>query len=630
MGFLSKLFVRIIRVPSARRHRICTDISEMIEIGTVLQDRFLIEEQIGVGGMGAVYRAVDQKFGTAVAIKETFYRDKDLAEAFEREARLLNGLHHPLFPHVSDHFTEGEGHFLVMEFIEGEDLSHVLRRGERIPFETVLKWTFDMLDGLDYLHSQEPPIIHRDIKPGNLKLTSRGNIVLLDFGMAKETSGNTQGMRSVFGYSRRYSPLEQIEGAGTDERSDIFSLGATVFHLMAGTPPVDVLRRASAIVAGNPDPIQLASTLNPEVPDRVAKIIETALSLSPDKRFVSARAMWSALQSAVDTGKAKPSFIRIQEEQAQPDSTAGFPAMSCETRVDADRSVSVFRSVAEDEDDPIAALIAQRVAEMKAADNNKIAFAADPPAHIEVPIITEPELTPADVQELGVIDEPESREVLTSLPEESGSSRPQGYRMIGFLGVPLLLMVLGFAGYLMTRSGGDAEILVDEAAETSVPVNRSATPEASSQLPVEDRVVQDSPTVAVGQPAAESVPDLAGSSKGTAQSDDPQRSGSGVAERTVSGRTEATERAEVPRTRRQDQSQVRNSDRNSRSIRPRMVNEEEFEQPPVSSIESIMTGIPADRPRRKRSWEVLEEDELRRERRIRRINRRNRQRDQLF
>ena len=98
---------------------------EMIEIGTVLQERFLIEEQIGVGGMGAVYRATDQKFGTDVAIKETLYGDKDLAEAFEREARLLNGLHHPLFPHVSDHFTEGEGHFLVMEFIEGEDLSRL-------------------------------------------------------------------------------------------------------------------------------------------------------------------------------------------------------------------------------------------------------------------------------------------------------------------------------------------------------------------------------------------------------------------------------------------------------------------------------------------------------------------------
>ena len=175
----------------------------MIETGTVLHERFLIEEQIGVGGMGAVYRAVDQKFGSTVAIKETFYHDPELAEAFEREARLLNGLHHPIFPHVSDHFTENGGHFLVMEYIEGEDLSELIKRGERFAFDSVMSWTLDLLDGLDYLHSQNPPIIHRDIKPSNLKLTSRGNIILLDFGMAKETSGNTQGMRSVFGYSRK-------------------------------------------------------------------------------------------------------------------------------------------------------------------------------------------------------------------------------------------------------------------------------------------------------------------------------------------------------------------------------------------------------------------------------------------
>src|SRR5688572_15984312 len=274
----------------------------MIEIGTVLQDRFLIEDEIGVGGMGAVYRATDQKFGTAVAIKETFYRDKELAEAFEREARLLNGLHHPIFPHVSDHFTENGGHFLVMEYIEGEDLSELIKRGERFAFDTVMGWTLDLLDGLDYLHSQNPPIIHRDIKPSNLKLTSRGNIILLDFGMAKETSGNTQGMRSVFGYSRKYSPLEQIEGTGTDVRSDIFSLGATVFHLLTGTPPTDVLRRASAIVAGRPDPLELASTINEDVPEPLALIINSALALNPEERFVSARAMWNALEHSL-TGR---------------------------------------------------------------------------------------------------------------------------------------------------------------------------------------------------------------------------------------------------------------------------------------------------------------------------------------
>ena len=154
----------------------------MIETGTLLQDRYLIEKEIGVGGMGAVYLAVDQRFDNYVAIKETFYSDDEFGEAFEREARLLNGLQHPVLPHVSDFFTENHGHFLVMQYIEGDDLSAILKREGAFPVEDVLRWTDNLLDALDYLHSQEPPVIHRDIKPQNLKLTPRGGIILLDFG----------------------------------------------------------------------------------------------------------------------------------------------------------------------------------------------------------------------------------------------------------------------------------------------------------------------------------------------------------------------------------------------------------------------------------------------------------------
>lgn len=275
----------------------------MVETGTLLQDRFLIEEQIGRGGMGAVYVATDQKFGSRVAIKERAYEDAELAEAFEREARLLNTLHHPILPHVSDYFSEGGKYFLVMEYIEGEDLSEVLKREGAFPVEDVVRWALELLDGLDYLHSQDPPIIHRDIKPHNLKLTSRGNVVLLDFGLAKETSGNTLGAKSVFGYSRRYSPLEQIEGVGTDPRSDIFSLGATLYNLLAGDPPVDVLARVSSIVAGKGDPLQLASDVNADVPVAIASVIHSALALNAENRFISANAMQAALEYAVSKGQ---------------------------------------------------------------------------------------------------------------------------------------------------------------------------------------------------------------------------------------------------------------------------------------------------------------------------------------
>jgi hypothetical protein len=147
---------------------------------------------------------------------------------------------------------------------------------------------------------KDPPIIHRDIKPHNLKLTTRGDIILLDFGLAKLNSGETTGAVSVFGYSRTYSPLEQIQGTGTDARSDIFALGATAYHLLTGKPAVDALTRAAAIVAGKPDPLRLASEIKPEIPVSVATVIHSALALNPDMRFTSAKAMRHALEYAVN------------------------------------------------------------------------------------------------------------------------------------------------------------------------------------------------------------------------------------------------------------------------------------------------------------------------------------------
>ena len=592
----------------------------MIEIGTILQDRFLIEEQIGVGGMGAVYRAVDQKFGTAVAIKETFYRDKELAEAFEREARLLNGLHHPLFPHVSDHFTEGEGHFLVMEYIEGEDLSQILKRGERFPYETVVRWTLDLLDGVDYLHSQDPPIIHRDIKPSNLKLTSRGNLVLLDFGMAKETSGNTQGLRRVVGYSRRYSPLEQIEGAGTDERSDLFSLGATVFHLLTGTPPVDVLRRASAIVAGRPDPTQLASELNPDVPVRVAKIIETALSLDPCRRFASARAMWNALESAVGTPKPVHSNFEITEALTPVESPLEPPTAEFES-VDATvQNAPVFRSMAEDENDPIAALVAQRVAEMKATGDITSPVGPEPPARIEVPIFTERETANGGVQELGAVDELGNGDNFVPVTSEAAAAASHSrYRQVGLLSIPLLLLLLGLVGYLMTHVNSDGEAAAETPGQMADPANATSGAEMPVPPATLGQSVPDSTVIPSGGPPSAPPADQPEQSERMTRPAASQRPDSSAGDRTISGRSEAAERTPPSPALRQDQ--AGNRDRNSRTSRPRIADEEEFEQPPVSSIESIMTGIPTDR-----RWEVMEEDRLRRERRIRQINRRNRRR----
>ncbi|MBA4185786.1 MAG: serine/threonine protein kinase, partial [Acidobacteria bacterium] len=160
-----------------------------ISPNTLIQNRYLIIHLIGKGGMGEVYLAVDQRLGSAIALKRTFFSDDaTLGNAFEREARTLARLRHPVLPKVSDHFTEEGTQYLVMDHIAGEDISKRLESMQKpFPISWVLFWADQLLDALTYLHTNEPPIIHRDIKPQNLKLTDENHIVLLDFGLSKNT-----------------------------------------------------------------------------------------------------------------------------------------------------------------------------------------------------------------------------------------------------------------------------------------------------------------------------------------------------------------------------------------------------------------------------------------------------------
>ena len=267
----------------------------MIEAGKVLQGRYRVDRQIGQGGMGAVFIATDERFGSIVAIKETFFTDEKFRKAFEREARLLNSLRHPALPRVSDHFIEGNGQFIVMEFIDGDDLSEQLEsEGRAFDVKDVFGWALQLLDALEYLHSQEMPVIHRDIKPQNLKLTSRGQIILLDFGLAKGNTTNAESAtaaKSVFGYSRNYASLEQIQGTGTDPRSDLYSLAATLYHLLTGVPPADALTRAMNVLSNKPDPLIEANQIRPEIPAGVSRVLLEAMALNAEERPVSAKAM---------------------------------------------------------------------------------------------------------------------------------------------------------------------------------------------------------------------------------------------------------------------------------------------------------------------------------------------------
>src|SRR5258706_5047056 len=287
----------------------------MLAADIVLQERYRIIRQLGQGGMGAVYEAIDERLDTMVALKETLFTDEKLRKQFEREARQLARMHHPALPRVSDHFNEDNGQFLVMQYIAGEDLSVMLaQKNGPFPQAEVLRWADQLCDALDYLHTQDPQIIHCDIKPQNLKLTARGQIVLLDFGLAKGSAGQMSLVTtsaSIFGYTPNYAPLEQVQGLGTDPRIDIYALAATLFHLMTNVEPADALSRASAIVNGLPDPLLLANHVTAQVSAAVAAVLSKGMSQKRDDRFSSANAMRDAFRIAAEhpVGEAASGLI---------------------------------------------------------------------------------------------------------------------------------------------------------------------------------------------------------------------------------------------------------------------------------------------------------------------------------
>jgi serine/threonine protein kinase len=230
-------------------------------------------------------------------------------------------MHHPALPRVSDHFGEGDGQFLVMQFIPGDDLSQMMARKKGpFPPDQVLTWGDQLLDALDYLHTQEPQIIHRDIKPQNLKLTGRGQIILLDFGLAKGQSGGVSIVTtsaSIYGYTPNYAPLEQIQGLGTDSRSDIYALSATLYHLMTAVKPPDALTRAAALVNAQPDPLVLANQVSSSIGPEVANVLARGMSQNRDQRYTTAAAMRAELKGTAEAatlaGRSEaPTVLNVQ------------------------------------------------------------------------------------------------------------------------------------------------------------------------------------------------------------------------------------------------------------------------------------------------------------------------------
>jgi serine/threonine protein kinase len=288
-----------------------------LQPGDVLRERYEVVGLIGAGGMGAVYLADDTRLtGRQCAIKETHLLPT-LSEAvvqsarkqFYQEASTLARLDHPGLPKVSDFFSIGERDYLVMDFVPGQDLleivNNVRRESRFLDQATVLDWADQLCDTLAYLHSRQPPVLHRDIKPANIKLTPDDRLKLVDFGLVKpldpddpNTLTGLQGAGSL-----PYAPLEQyVDHLGhTDARSDLYALGATLYHLLTGCTPASAQERFLV-----PESLSPLREINPDVSPGVADTILAAMALHPKDRPPSAAHWRQMFRSSISTAPMGP------------------------------------------------------------------------------------------------------------------------------------------------------------------------------------------------------------------------------------------------------------------------------------------------------------------------------------
>jgi serine/threonine protein kinase len=280
----------------------------------VLNNRYRIVRLLGQGGFGAVYRAWDLNLERPCALKENLDASPEAERQFKREARILAELVHPNLPRVFDSFSlPGQGQYLVMDYVEGDDLQCILERsGSPLPEAQVIAWITQVCEALAYLHSQEPPIIHRDIKPANIKLNPRGRPVLVDFGIAKVYDPKlrtTLGARAV---TPGFSPIEQYGSGGrTDPRTDVYALGATLYALLTCQVPVEVPERNMGM------PLPAPRSLNPLLSPHLETAILKALEILPDKRFQSAAEFKLAI-SANPPESHPPQLPPLESAASQP------------------------------------------------------------------------------------------------------------------------------------------------------------------------------------------------------------------------------------------------------------------------------------------------------------------------
>lgn len=269
----------------------------MLDKGQLIAARYHITAEIARGGMGAVYEAHDEKNGSVVALKESFFQEPELQVAFRHEARLLEHLSHHALPQFFEYFELQGRQYIVMELVPGQDLRRQIKEGVKFSAAKILLWMAQLLDVLEYLHSHN--VVHRDLKPANLKIGPRHNLMLLDFGLAKGRTGQMTMPAhdaSTPGYTLNYAAPEQVRRGGTTPRSDLYALGATIYNLLTNIEPTDALRREDALSRGVPDPLRHINECDTGLPRTVGNLLMKLLEVKEENRPASAAAVREELE----------------------------------------------------------------------------------------------------------------------------------------------------------------------------------------------------------------------------------------------------------------------------------------------------------------------------------------------
>lgn len=292
--------------------------------GTMLQDRYEILEKIGSGGMSDVYKAKCHKLNRLVAIKvlkSEFTSDATFVSKFKMEAQAAAGLSHPNIVNIYDVVDEGDIHFIVMELVEGITLKSYITKKGHLEVKEAIGIAIQVASGIEAAHEQH--IIHRDIKPQNMLISMDGKVKVADFGIARAVSSQTMNAATVVGSVHYISP-EQARGGYSDERSDLYSLGITMFEMVTGHVPFEGDNTVTVALAHLEDPMPDPRTLNPEVSPSLARIILKCTEKRPERRYPSAAAVISDLRRAL-LNDDDPNVGVIEEEDHSSDTIVISP-----------------------------------------------------------------------------------------------------------------------------------------------------------------------------------------------------------------------------------------------------------------------------------------------------------------